>query len=135
MPAEWPMSSGSSGCPQKRPRSQPDSNRSLPIREIGVVSFVIFMPLRGTALEGAKPPALARVAEVLAFARARMPDGVHSLGCARPRDRYGERVEAVALMAGVERLAVPTDGAEAAARALGLQVDRQDTCCSVDLLP
>lgn len=101
---------------------------------IATVSFVIFMPLRGTALEGAVPPELSYVADILAFARERVPRAVHSLGCARPRDRYGERVEVVALIAGVNRLAVPTGGAETAARELGLEVMRQETCCSVDLL-
>ena len=47
----------------------------------------------------------------------------------------GERVEAVALMAGVNRLAVPTGGAQQAARELELEVRRQETCCSVGLLP
>ncbi len=100
-------------------------------RSIGTISFVVFMPLRGTELEGARPPEVSCVAEILAFARERMPRALHCLGCARPRDRYGERVEGVALMAGVNRLAVPTGGAEAAARELGLEVTRQETCCSV----
>jgi hypothetical protein len=103
-------------------------------RGIRTISFVVFMPLRGTALEAAEPPDLVRVAEVLAFARERMPEAVHSLGCARPRDEYGHRVEAVALVAGANRLAVATEGAETAARELGLQIARQETCCSVDLL-
>jgi hypothetical protein len=100
-------------------------------RSIGTISFVVFMPLRGTELEGALPPEVSRVADILAFARERIPRALHCLGCARPRNKYGERVEAVALMAGVNRLAVPTGGAETAARELGLEVTHQETCCSV----
>ncbi len=103
-------------------------------RAIGTVSFVIFMPIRGTPMEKAPVPKLPRVADLLAFARERMPEATHSLGCARPRDGYGERAEVVALIAGVNRLAVPTGGAEVAARALGLEVSRQETCCSVDYM-
>jgi uncharacterized radical SAM superfamily protein len=103
-------------------------------RGVATVSFVIFMPIRGTEMEAASSPALASVAGILICARERMPEATHSLGCARPRDAYGERVEAVALMGGVNRLAVPTGGAEAAARELGLEISRQDTCCSVGLL-
>jgi uncharacterized radical SAM superfamily protein len=103
-------------------------------RGVSTVSFVIFMPIRGTEMAGARSPKLASVADILVFARERMPEATHSLGCARPRDAYGERVEAVALMAGVNRLAVPTGGAEAAAGELGLEVSRQDTCCSVDAM-
>ncbi|MHC5058383.1 MAG: radical SAM protein [Planctomycetota bacterium] len=103
-------------------------------RGVGDVSFVIFMPLKGTPLEGARPPALASVAEVLAFARESLPRALHALGCARPRDDYGMRAEAVGLMAGVNRLAVPTGGAERAAEELGLDVTRQETCCSIDLI-
>ncbi len=103
-------------------------------RGIGDVSFVIFMPLKGTPLEGARSPALASVADVLAFARESLPDALHALGCARPRDDYGIRAEAVGLMAGVNRLAVPTGGAERAAAELGLDVSCQETCCSIGFL-
>lgn len=103
-------------------------------RHIDAISFVIFMPVRGTPMEGAPVPELSHVAELLAFARERMPEATHSLGCARPRDRYGERAEVVGLLAGVNRLAVPTRGAELAAPELGLEVSRQETCCSIDLI-
>jgi uncharacterized radical SAM superfamily protein len=103
-------------------------------RRIGAVSFVIFMPMRGTPMERSPSPALERVAGVLAFARERMPDAIHALGCARPRNAYGEQVEALALITGVDRLAVPTGGAERAAAELGLQITRQRSCCSIDLI-
>jgi uncharacterized radical SAM superfamily protein len=61
-----------------------------------------------------------------------MPEAVHALGCARPRDAYGARVEVLGLVAGVNRLAVPTGVAESVAAELGLGVTRQETCCSID---
>jgi uncharacterized radical SAM superfamily protein len=102
-------------------------------RGVGAISFVVFMPLRGTPLESAPPPGIDRIASVLAYARERMPEAVQALGCARPRTAFGERVEAVALLAGVTRLAVPTLGAERAAAELELAVTRQESCCSIDL--
>jgi uncharacterized radical SAM superfamily protein len=103
-------------------------------RRIDAIAFVVFMPIRGTPMERAPVPDLRRLAEVLAYARERMPEGLHALGCARPRDAHGRRLEALALLAGVNRLAVPTGGAERAAAELGLEVNRQETCCAIDLL-
>jgi uncharacterized radical SAM superfamily protein len=103
-------------------------------RNVTALSFVVFMPLRGTPMESASVPDLPRVATVLAHGREAMPDAIHALGCARPRTRLGEYIETVALLAGVDRLAVPTRGAERAARELGLSIRRQQTCCSIDLI-
>ncbi len=50
--------------------------------------FVVFMPLRHTALAGATPPPVAEVARFLAEARLALPACRQHLGCARPRGRY-----------------------------------------------
>ena len=58
-----------------------------------------------------------------------MPEAQISLGCARQR---GNTVlETLAIDAGVNRLALPSEAALNRARYYGLEVKYQRTCCSV----
>jgi len=58
-----------------------------------------------------------------------MPDTLISLGCARPRG--SRRLEVLAVDAGVNRMALPSDEAVERARSYGLDIRYQKTCCSV----
>lgn len=89
---------------------------------------VSLMGLPGTPLHHAAPPPPEQVAEVIARARLRMPDLTLSLGCARPRG--DTRLELLALDAGVDRMALPSEDAVARARELGLEIRYQRSCCS-----
>jgi uncharacterized radical SAM superfamily protein len=60
------------------------------------VVFVVFMPLPGTALAGAVPPAPVEVARLLARARLALPTARHHLGCARPRGRHRRELDPLA---------------------------------------
>jgi hypothetical protein len=92
---------------------------------------VAFHPLAGTDLAGASPPAVEAVADFLAAARLALPETLVQLGCARPKGAYGRRLEGLALAAGVNALAFPTDAADRRAEDLGLAVRRFPTCCSL----
>ncbi len=95
------------------------------------VVFVVLMPLKGTPLAQAQPPRVEEVAAFLAAARQRLPQARHHLGCARPRGRYRAQLDALAVRAGINALAIPSDGALEQARSLGVEVSFQDTCCSL----
>lgn len=95
------------------------------------VVLVVFMPLKRTALAGAAPLPLEDAARFIAQARLRLPRSRHHLGCARPRGRYRHQLDALAVRAGINALAIPSDGALEAARELGIPVSFQDTCCSL----
>jgi len=58
-----------------------------------------------------------------------MPQVRMSLGCARTRG--DEQMELLALDAGVNRMALPSDAVIERAGELGLKVRHQRTCCSV----
>jgi uncharacterized radical SAM superfamily protein len=90
---------------------------------------VSFMGLPGTPLHRAAPPPPEPVAALIARARLRMPDLTISLGCARPRG--DTRLELLALDAGVDRMALPSEDAVARAREHGLAIRYQRSCCSV----
>lgn len=69
------------------------------------------------------------IAEIIAEARFLMPHVPISLGCAR--ERGNRDLEMLAIDAGVNRMALPSDEAVEHARSYGLDVRFQTTCCSV----
>ena len=95
------------------------------------VVFVVFMPLKHTPLAGVDPPEPEEVARFLARARRRLPRAHHHLGCARPRGAYRSRLDRLAVRAGINALALASDGALAAAQELGLELEYRQTCCSL----
>ncbi len=95
------------------------------------VVFVVFMPIKNTPLAKAAPPPPEEVAGFLARARLKMPSASHHLGCARPRGRYRRQLDALAVAAGINALAIPSDAALEAAARLGIAVEYKETCCSL----
>lgn len=93
------------------------------------VVFVSLMAIPGTPMAGVASPRAEEVAVIMARARLAMPGAPMSLGCARRRG--DSRLEMLAVTAGVNRLALPSDEAVAHARNLGLALRYQNTCCSV----
>ena len=91
--------------------------------------IVTLMPLSGTPMEDARPPQAEAVAEIIIKARSLMPRTALSLGCASQRGN--SRLEVLAVDAGVNRLALPSDEALKRAKMYGLKIDCRLTCCSV----
>lgn len=82
-------------------------------------------------MDNAIPPTAEAVADIIAEARFAMPKTPISLGCARRRgDR---RMELLAVEAGVNRMALPSDEAVEKANNYGLEIIYQKTCCSVSV--
>jgi len=93
------------------------------------VVVVSLMPMPGTPLWGTAPPEAEEVAQIIAEARLLMPDTRMSLGCARRRGDI--RLEILAIDAGINRLALPSEEAISHAQDDGLEIRYQKTCCSV----
>ena len=94
--------------------------------------LVVIMPFRHTPMAGISVPAPIQVASFLAQARMELPDARASLGCARPRGRYRQEVDLLAVKAGINSLALPSEPALTYAKENGLNVVRRQTCCSLD---
>jgi len=92
-----------------------------------VIVSVMKLPGKSDARFGPVRPEA--IAEIIAEARVRMPHVPISLGCAR--ERGNRRLEMLAIDAGVNRMALPSDEAVEHARDYGLEVRFQATCCSV----
>ncbi len=97
--------------------------------EVEQLVIVSLMGIPGTPVFGAPLPAAEEVADVIAYARIKMPATRISLGCARQRGNY--RLETLAIDAGVNRMALPSDEAVARAKSYDLEIHYQKTCCSV----
>lgn len=95
------------------------------IEQLVVLSL---MTIPGTPAWRATPPAAEAVAELIVQARIKMPSTRISLGCARRRGDY--LLETLAIDAGVNRMALPSDEAIARARSYDLEIYYQKTCCS-----
>jgi hypothetical protein len=95
-----------------------------------VVVIVVFIPTKGTALEGTLPPKLEDVAKVIIKAR-EMFDVPLSLSCVRPGGRYRSMLDRYAILSGIDRIAVPSKSAYSTAKELGLNiVEISKICCS-----
>jgi uncharacterized radical SAM superfamily protein len=76
-------------------------------------------------------PASGDVARIFMAARARIPDRPVLLGCARPAGMHRRITDAYAVMAGLDGIAYPADGALAVARVVGRPATQEHACCSI----
>lgn len=76
-------------------------------------------------------PGTADVGRIFLQARKRIPDQQVLLGCARPAGMHRRVTDAYAVMAGLDGIAFPADGAVAVAHAIGRPAAQQHACCSM----
>jgi uncharacterized radical SAM superfamily protein len=96
------------------------------IEQVVILSLI---GIPGTPVQRVSPPRAEEVAGLIAMARLRMPRTPISLGCARTRGN--DRLDVLAIDAGVNRMALPSDAAIERAQAYGLDIRYQKSCCSV----
>ena len=101
------------------------------ISNFNVAQLVIvsLMSIPGTPMARNISPPAEQVADIIAEARIRLSRVPISLGCARQRGN--SRLEELAIDAGVNRMALPSEEVLARAKAYGLKIQFQPTCCSV----
>ena len=78
-------------------------------------------------------PDTTEVGRIFAEARVRLADRNVLLGCARPPGMHKRLTDTYAVLAGLDGIAFPADGAVAVARAVGRPFEQQHACCSVKL--
>lgn len=101
------------------------------LRELGADGLVllVFIPTPGTRYADRRPPAVPAVAELVAEARLSFPDVPLYLGCMRPKGRYRDEIDPLAVRAGVNVLVSPSRPARRLAGELGLAVREMRECC------
>ena len=76
-------------------------------------------------------PATGDVGRIFLEARQRIPDRQVLLGCARPPGMHRRVTDAYAVMAGLDGIAFPADGALGVAHAIGRPAAQEHACCSM----
>ena len=99
---------------------------------VNALVLVVIMPFY------AKPgtfrtPATTDVGRIFLEARRRLGDRQVLLGCARPAGMHKRVTDAYAIMAGLDGIAFPAEGAVAVTRAIGRQYTQEHACCSIKI--
>ncbi|MFP3895960.1 MAG: radical SAM protein [Anaerolineales bacterium] len=106
--------------------------RALRDRALEKLIFIILIPTEDTDYAHCSPPSLQDVADLLLEARMLMPDTNLYLGCMRPHGTYRQRVDELAIHAGLNGIVNPTHAAEDTAVDKDLQIVWGKECCALD---
>lgn len=98
-----------------------------PIHSLVLVVVMPFYSAPGTFVT----PEAADVGRIFLEARQRMSSRDVLLGCARPPGMHKRLTDAYAVMAGLDGIAFPADGAVAVAESIGRPALQQHACCSI----
>jgi uncharacterized radical SAM superfamily protein len=99
--------------------------------EPAVIILVVLNPLPGTPMARLPAPSAETVGRLAAVARILNPQRPISLGCARPPGAAKAEMERLAIAAGVNTLAYPSEASIEYARSRSLEVDWVEMCCSL----
>jgi len=100
-----------------------------PVTALVLVVIMPFYSKPGTFVT----PGTTDVGEIFLQARERLPDKQVLLGCARPPGMHKRVTDAYAIMAGLDGIAFPADGAVSVAHNIGRPFEQAHSCCSIKL--
>jgi len=92
--------------------------------------IIAFMPIHGTEMEKVTPPKPIEIAKVIATARLMFPKTPLALGCMRPKGKHRIETDILALKAGVNAIAFPTEEAIKFVEKQGYTTTFSSLCCS-----
>ncbi|MEM2967874.1 MAG: radical SAM protein [Candidatus Bathyarchaeia archaeon] len=94
------------------------------------IVIIAFMPIHGTAMAKTKPPAPIDIARVATVARLMFPETPLVLGCMRPKAKHRAETDVLALKAGVDAIAFPSEEAIRYADTQGYALSFSGYCCA-----
>ena len=89
------------------------------------ITFIIFMPTKGTRFENCEAPLTKDVKSIIEYAKKKIPKV--SLGCMRPRRIY----DLIAIDAGIDAIVLPSKDAVEYCKEKDFDISYQDGCCSL----
>jgi hypothetical protein len=92
--------------------------------------IIAFMPIQGTKMSNTEPPEPTDIAKVIAAARLKFPRTPLVLGCMRPKGEHRIKTDILAIQAGVDAVAFPTEQAVKFAENQGHRIAFSSLCCS-----
>jgi len=100
--------------------------------DIHALVLVVIMPFYAKA-GTFETPATADVGRIFLEARTRLAGKQVLLGCARPPGMHKRVTDAYAVMAGLDGIAFPAEGALSVAQSIGRSHSQQHACCSMKI--
>ncbi len=97
---------------------------------VNALVLVVIMPFYAKPGTFVTPPTT-DVGRIFADARERIADQQLLLGCARPPGMHKRVTDAYAIMAGLDGIAFPADGAVSVAHEIGRPFEQAHSCCSI----
>ena len=94
------------------------------------IVIIAFMPIHETAMAKTPPPISSDIAKVTALARLMFPKTPLLLGCMRPKGSARGETDVLALKAGVDGVAFPSEEAIKYAENKGFEVSFSAYCCA-----
>jgi len=91
---------------------------------------IVFMPIRGTQMTNVEPPKPLDIAKVITAARLMFPQTPLVLGCMRPKGKHCIQTDILAIKAGVNAIAFPTEEAIEFAKNQGCETAFSSHCCA-----
>jgi uncharacterized radical SAM superfamily protein len=91
---------------------------------------IVFTPVRRTAMTDVKPPFPIDIARVAAAARLMFPETPLALGCMRPKGKHRAETDVLALKAGVNAIAFPSEEAITYAENQEYEMSFSSYCCA-----
>jgi uncharacterized radical SAM superfamily protein len=98
--------------------------------EPSALVIIAFMPIHGTKMVNIEPPEPIDIAKVITAARLAFPKTPLVLGCMRPKGKHRINTDILALEAGVDAIAFPTEEAIKFAENQGYKIGFSSFCCS-----
>jgi len=94
------------------------------------IVVISFMPIPGTAMAKTTPPTPQDIARTAATARTMFPDTPLVLGCMRPKGKHRVETDLLAMKAGVDGIAFPSEEAIRYAENHGFNLAFSSFCCA-----
>jgi uncharacterized radical SAM superfamily protein len=97
---------------------------------VGLQNGMLEGEFQAPEMENMKPPSPIAIARVVAAARLFFPEVPLALGCMRPKRKHRVQTDVLALKAGVDAIAFPSEEAIRYAQAKGFDIAFSPYCCS-----
>jgi lipoyl synthase len=94
------------------------------------IVIIAFMPLHGTVMAKTQPPKPVDIAKVAAVTRQMFPETPLVLGCMRPKGKSRGETDVLALKAGVDAVAFPSEEAVEYVKNKGYAATFSSYCCA-----
>jgi uncharacterized radical SAM superfamily protein len=111
-------------------KGEPHALKMISKYKPSALVIIAFMPIRGTEMASIEPPEPVDIARVITVARLEFPKTPLVLGCMRPKGEHRISTDVLAIEAGVDAIAFPTEGAIKFAETQRCKIVFSSFCCS-----